>query len=242
MRLFFCLVFLSFFILCFSREKADSTKTRLKVNGNISLNSNGMAPIPSFSLGKPAVIGAFALNKGRFSYDPQIAYSLELKPWIIDNWLHYRLINKPSFELRTGIDISMFFSEYNAENYPVWQGQRYIALEIAGIYKFSSASSIALMYWSDNGLEEGTISGHLINLVYDRSDIALWKNILLSVNCQLFYINYTGDNDGLFISPKISLSVRNVPLSLFFQVTQALTSNISPDPGFRWNLGLSYIF
>ena len=51
-----------------------------------------MAPIPSFSLDKPALIGAFTFAEKRFSYEPQIAYGLDLRPWIIDNWLHYRMI------------------------------------------------------------------------------------------------------------------------------------------------------
>jgi hypothetical protein len=56
----------------------------------------------------------------------------------------------------------------------------------------------------------------------------------------LFYINYNGNNDGLFISPTLSLSVRNLPAALFLQATQGIVSNIEPWPGFKWNLGVSY--
>jgi len=226
----------------FSTEKSDSVKAKLHFNGNISINSNGMAPIPSFALGKPAVIAAFTIAKKRFSYDPSIAYGLNLRPWIIDNWVHYRLIYKSSFELRTGVDLSMLFSEYNGQDYKVLQGQQYITFEIAGIYKISPGSFVSLMYWNENGQDPGTISGHFINLVYDRTDIRIGKNIHLSGNCQLFYIGYTGYNDGLFISPRIAASLRNVPLSMFLQITQALKSNIEPFPGFKWNIGLAYIF
>jgi len=31
------------------------------------------------------------------------------------------------------------------------------------------------------------------------------------------------------------------PFSVFFQAIQALTSNISPSPGFRWNVRLAYM-
>jgi hypothetical protein len=66
------------------------------------------------------------------------------------------------------------------------------------------------------------------------------KNVQFAATLQIFYINYDGNNDGLFVSPKISSSVRNIPFSVFLQITQALSSNISPFPGFRWNIGISY--
>ena len=242
MRISFCLLFFLIFTPTFSKENADSSEAKLKFSGNVSFNTNGMAPIPAFSLGKPALIGAFTLQKKRFSYDGQIAYGLNLRPWIIDNWLHYRLIFKPRFELRTGVDFAMFFSEYDAGDYKILQGQQYITFEIAGIYRFSPKSSLSLMYWSDNGHDHGTMSGSFYNIVYERVDIEIGKTTLLAGTLQLFYVDYTGNNDGLFISPRIAASIRKIPLSLFFQATQPLITNIEPNPGFRWNAGLGYLF
>jgi hypothetical protein len=111
MKLFYCVVFSFIFTVSFSSEVSDSSKTKLEAKANISLNSNGIATIPAFSLDKPAVIASVALTKGRFSYDPMLAYGLERKPWFIDNWFHYRIIEKPSFELNAGINISMYFFE-----------------------------------------------------------------------------------------------------------------------------------
>jgi hypothetical protein len=76
-------------------------------------------------------------------------------------------------------------------------------------------------------------------MVYDRADIRIGKNFHLSVNCQFFYIYYTGYNDGLFISQRVASSRYNTPFSLCFQVTQAFTCNIEPFPVFKWNLGLA---
>jgi hypothetical protein len=243
MKIFFLLFFLFLAMQPLSsRERADSSRSKLVFNGNVSLNSNGMAPIPSFSLGKPALIGAFSLQKKRFSYDPQIAFGLDMRPWIIDNWVHYRLILKPKFELRTGIDFSMFFSKYDAGDYEIFQGQQYLTFEIAGIFKFTPTSNLSLMYWSDNGQDYGSISGSFYNIVYEKTGIRIGETLLLSGGLQLFYVGYTGNNDGLFISPRIAASLKNVPLSLFFQATQAIKSNIEPFPGFRWNIGLAWLF
>ena len=98
------------------------------------------------------------------------------------------------------------------------------------------------MYWSDNGQDYGTISGSFYNIVYERVDIEIGKALLLTGSLQLFYLDYTGNNDGLFISPRIAASIKKIPLSLFFQATQALTTNTEPNPGFRWNAGLAYLF
>jgi len=242
MRISFCLLLIFIFKLGYSVEKSDSSNSKLKFNGNVSLNSNGMAPIPAFSLGKPALIAAFTLQKKRFSYDGQIAYGLDLRPWIIDNWLHYRIICKPKFELRTGVDFAMFFSEIDEEDHKILQGQQYITFEIATIFKFSPRSILSLMYWSDNGQDYGTISGGFYNIVYERTDIEIGNTILFAAALQLFYLEYTGNNDGLFISPRIAASVKKIPLSLFFQATQPLTTNVEPNPGFKWNAGLAYIF
>jgi len=242
MRISFCLFFFVISNLTFSKENADSSATKLKFNGNVSFNTNGMAPIPAFSLGEPALIGAFSLQKRRFSYDGQIAYGLNLRPWIIDNWLHYRIIYKPKFELRTGVDFAMFFSEIDEGDHKILQGQQYITFEIATIFKFSPKSILSLMYWSDNGQDYGTISGSFYNIVYERLDIEIGKALLLTGSLQLFYLEYTGNNDGLFISPRIAAAIKKIPLSLFFQATQALTTNTEPNPGFRWNAGLAYMF
>jgi hypothetical protein len=241
MRKSFCALFTFIFLVSYSQDKADSSKTKLKAYASVSLNSNGIASIPAFSLGKPAVIASLSLVKNRFSYDPTLAYGFNMKPWFIDNWLHYKIISKPSWELRTGFNISSFFSEFQLEGEEsILQGQRYFAFELAVIYKLSAKSSLTFMYWNDNGYEPGSISGHFFNLIGERSDIKIGNSVMMAANFQLFYINYDGNNDGLFITPKISAGLRDNPFTIFFQATQVISSNVSPWPGFKWNVGISY--
>jgi hypothetical protein len=240
MRLSFCLAFLFIFTSSYSYELADSSKTKLVAGAVVSLNSNGMASIPAFSLGKPAIMASLSLAKNRFSYTPTLAYGLNLKLWYIDNWLNYKLIRKPAFELTAGFNVSTFGNNYNLPEGSILEAQRYFAYALTGVYKFSEKNSLTIAYWNDNGQEKGTLRGHFINLVGERSDMNIGKNVQFAATLQIFYINYDGNNDGLFVSPKISSSVRNIPFSVFLQITQALSSNISPFPGFRWNIGISY--
>lgn len=234
------LAFLLLFSIGWSREQTDSTKSPLEARASLSLNSNGIAYIPAFSLDKPAIIGAFSLARGRFSYDPQLSYGLNLKPWIIDNWFHYRIIERPAFELKAGAVISAFFSEYETTDESLLQAEKYLAAELLTTYRFTPLSSMAFTYLIDRGQDPGTLSGHFFNLQADRSEFKLGRKGLLSASLQLFYIDYTGDNDGLFTAANVSASLRNIPFSVFFQGIQPFWSNISPAPRFKWNVGLAY--
>lgn len=240
MRIPFCFLFVFIFTITYSQEETSASKRKLNAGATISLNSNGIASIPAFSLGKPAVIASISLVKNRFSYTPTLAYGLDLRPWFIDNWLNYKIIRKPAFELTAGFNISTFGNKYNLPEGYVWEAQRYFAFAMTGVYKISSKNLLTLAYWSDNGQEKGTIKGHFFNLVGERNDMNVGKSVLISAAVQIFYINYDGKNDGLFISPKVSSSIKDVPFSIFFQATQAISSNIEPFPGFRWNIGVSY--
>jgi hypothetical protein len=224
-----------------SAECYDSLNKKINASGTLSINSNGISSIPAFSLGEPAIIATASLGK-RFSWDPVLAYGLDVKPWFIDNWLHYLVIDKASFKLRTGVNFSMYFSDLKLPDKEVLQGERYWAFEVAGFWYFSPLSSLSLMYWSDNGQEPGTISGHYISLAWDRTGMRIGNHFKAGATIQVFYIGYDGNNDGLFIAPRLSASMNKLPLSLYFQATQAIVSNIEPFPGFNWNVGFMYSF
>jgi hypothetical protein len=242
MRINLCLLLLLISGVLYSQEKSDSSTKKLQASGSLSINSNGISSIPAFSLDAPAIIATASLGNGRFSWDPVLAYGLDIRPWFIDNWIHYLIVDKQKFKLRTGINFSMYFSELKLPDKDVLQGERYWALELAGFYYFSPVSNLSLMYWNDRGQDEGTITGHFISLAWDRSQIKAGKSLLFSTYIQLFYIDYDGNNDGLFIAPKISASLDRIPVNIFFQATQAIVSNIEPFPGFKWNVGAGWNF
>lgn len=223
-------------IIGFSQENSNKLESGI----SFSINSNGIAPIPAFSLGKPAAMASASFKIGRLSYSPTLAYALDMKPWYIDNWFHYRVVLRPKFELKAGVNFSTFLTNYKLPDEDIIKGERYLALSLTGTTSLSTRSSIAVDYWNDNGLEKRSISGHFFDLVYNRSEMRVGKRASWSANLMLFYINYDGMNDGLFFSPTFSITPNKLPLSLFLQATQAITSNIPDLQVFRWNVGLSY--
>ena len=68
----------------------DSLKTPLTIHGNIQLTNNAISPVPSFSLGKPALLTTLYLQKGRFSFSPEFNFDLQAKPWSVNTWLRYQ--------------------------------------------------------------------------------------------------------------------------------------------------------
>jgi hypothetical protein len=241
MKLFCTFLFISLlFIDAFSQN--DSTKHKLKAAGSASINSNGIAPVPAFSLDKPALIANVSLAKGRFSYEPAMAYSFELKPWYIDNWVNYRVINKEKFAFTVGFNASGFFSEDSSKNgKAIIRGERYFTFAFTGWFRITSRSTLTTAYWNDNG-QDGGISGHFFSAIGERTNIMTGSKTFLNASVQLFYLNYDGNNDGLFITPRISFNIINFPLSAFILGTQPITSNIEPFPEFKWNIGLAYAF
>ncbi len=134
---------------------ADSTKSnKLQAGVTFSLNSNGISSVPAFSLGDPALMASASLGKGWFSYDPTLAYSLDGHPWFIDNWLHVKLIRKPKFELRTGMNISSYCSKYITPEEDLYQVERYFAFELAATFRFARNMSLLAQYWNDRGQED----------------------------------------------------------------------------------------
>ena len=65
MKQFLFLVSLFIFTVTWSQETTENTKANLEATGTISINSNGIAYIPAFSLDMPAIIASFSLAKNR---------------------------------------------------------------------------------------------------------------------------------------------------------------------------------
>ena len=241
MRISIFLFFILIAATVFSQSTDKENAKKLKASGSFSINSNGVASVPAFTLGDPAFITSVSIAKGRFSYDPVLGYGLDLKPWFFDNWLHYKFIARPIFEMRAGFNYSTYFSEYTTPEETVLQGQRYFTFALEAFYTFKPKNSLQFAWWNDRGQEPGTIHGNYLSVAFERTEIEVAKKLLLSANGQLFYINYSDNNDGLFVTAKVSAAVKNIPLLLYFHGIQAITSNFEPFPGFKLNVGLAYV-
>lgn len=80
-------------------QTIESDSRTLDVRGNISVTNNGFSNIPSFSLGQPATVINLSAAGKRLSFEPELRFSLEGKPWSFLFWGRYKVINTKKYLL-----------------------------------------------------------------------------------------------------------------------------------------------
>ncbi|HEY6975356.1 MAG TPA: hypothetical protein VH396_03645 [Chitinophagaceae bacterium] len=91
-------------------QKIDSTKSITHFSGAAGITNNGISLIPTFSLGKPAAIFDMSIG-GKFSFDPELTFSLKGKPWYFLFWFRYKLVNSSRFRMHVGTHLGLNFKD-----------------------------------------------------------------------------------------------------------------------------------
>lgn len=116
------------------QAQTGSADNRFKLTGTITITNNGISLIPAYSLGKPAILAFFKLRKKRFSYEPDISFSYEGRPWGMGNMFRYIAIDDRKFKLKTGTALTLGFTypEVIQDNKTVIvnKAERFIWLEL----------------------------------------------------------------------------------------------------------------
>lgn len=231
------------FPLILSAQGTQVQNPGVRVSGSVDLTNNGVAPVPAFTLGDPALINSISISKGKFTYTPEVALDFDGNPWFIENWMRYQLVDD-KFGFYIGADWSFFFQDYipaQKEDSAVLETQRYLALEVAGTYKFSSNISSTFKYWYNKGVGERTIDGHFIDFTLNISQIPVSDHISLEIQPEIFFLEFTGQQDGLFFANGIKISHKEFPVSFTSQMIRHLWSNI-PNLKTEWSVGVQYTY
>ena len=240
LALFFIFVFQTVF-----GQKPDSTRTPLTFSGIINVTNNGFSNIPSFSLGKPATIINLAVGRKRTSFEPELRFSLEGKPWSFLFWLRHKVILRPKYQLSVGIHPGFNFRYEDAVikgvegNYIVTR--RYLTEELNQNFVVSKQVSISLYYMYGRGIDVGTTKHtHYLSLRAAFLNLKIAKDITVRLNPQVFYLK-TDDKDGFFLAVSLGIMKKNWPISIGAMMNQKIKSTIVAKD-FNWNVGLNYIF
>lgn len=218
-----------------------------KFSGTIGLNTNGISPVPAFSLGKPAIMGFFSLRKNRFSFDPEVAYSTDGTPWFFSSCFRYRIFGKKKLEIKVAAvwNVSHSYPEVieNGVSKTITKAERYLVFEFVPTYKLSEKFSLGSAVFVGRGFDKGSLKQmHFISLVANITKLRLSKKLYYSLFPQVFYLNLDGDTDSFFVSGVAGIGHKKLPLFLSSHMNQPVVTSISPNPGFSWNVGLSYNF
>lgn len=227
-------------------QETDSTKRIRHVGGAINVTNNGISLIPTFSLGKPAAIFNVLIGNNKLSFEPELRFSLEGKPWSFIFWGRYKLINTQRFKLNVGAHPSFVFKTItivdNGVQKDIIQAQRFAALELSPYYMLTKNTSIGMYYLMGHGFQEdATKNTQFVTLNSNFSNIKLSKQLLLRLSPQFYYLNMD-NSDGFFFTGAFTLTHRQTPFAISSVINKEITTNIAASQNIVWNVTVSYSF
>lgn len=213
----------------------------------VTLTSKGISTIPSFTLGKPALMVDLSMGKGKLSFDPLFRFSLEGKPWTIVFWFRYnKLIDTEKFNLTIGGHPALAFKSSSIVQNGVPREsilvRRYLASEIAPNWQVSSNISVGIYHLLTHSLETDVVRNtNFLALRSNFSNLKISDQFYLKFFPQVYFIK-ADNTHGYYVNATLTLAKKNFPLSVSSQVNKALKSNVAGSPDHVWNLNLVYSF
>jgi hypothetical protein len=211
--------------------------------GTVSVTHNGISLIPSFSLGDPAALFDLKFTKGRFSFEPDMRFALEGKPWSFLFWFRYKAVQHEKFSLRLGVHPALNFRTItinrNGADEEILESRRFLASEIAPSYQIGKNVGVGLYYLYSYGLDNSAKNNHFIVASVSFSKINLTEQFHLSFSPQAYYLKQD-DIDGFYAVAFFTLSKEGFPLSVSSILNKAIDTRIQPEKDFTWNVSLNY--
>lgn len=227
-------------------QKKDSASRTSYFMGNVSVTNNGLSLIPTFSLGKPATILVMATGKGRFSFEPELRFSLEGRPWSFIFWWRYKLVQKDKFTLRVGAHPALNFKTQevmvNGNPSKAVITRRFLTAEMAPNYFVTKNTSVGVYYLYSYGLDDPLVRHrHFFTINSVFSNVHLARNYYMRIAPQVFYLRI-GKEKGYFTTATINIAKKNFPLSVGTILNKSIESDITGSKPFVWNVSLFYSF
>lgn len=242
------LLFFTLLHLLFSSfsQKADSTKVISHFSGAASVTNNGISIVPSFSLDKPAAIFMLSMGKNRFSFEPDLRFSLAGRPWSFLFWARYKLVNNDRFQMNAGTHLGLNFKTsvlpVNGDSSETTVTRRYLAGELFPRYTLTKNISIGIYYLYSHGIDAGTIGNtHFITFNTNFSNIKITDQFFMRFNPQFYYLKLD-EEDGFYITSSFTLAKKKFPLSISAIINKIIHTNIAGSKNFVWNVSLVYTF
>lgn len=239
----------SLFILLFSMPAStaqDTAKVPTRFAGAVTVTNKGISTVPNLTLGKPAAIFDFTVAKQKLSFEPQLRFALEGKPWSFLFWWRYKLLKTEKFQLNLGAHPALSFKRkmiplgsIEKEDMVV---RRYLAGELAPSYLISKNATLGLYWLYSRGIENDlTQNTNLISVRGSLSHLKISDRYYLRINPQLYYLIMDGV-DGVYFNSSVTLANRNFPVAVSALVNQPVKTNIVIGNEFLWNISLVYSF
>ena len=235
-------IFLIFSFNATFSQHADSTQTPSFLRGQITATNNGVSLIPTFSLGKPAVLFDMNVGKGRLSFDPMFRFGMNGKPWAFVFWWRYKLIQQKKFNLGLGAHPSVVFRDIsvteNGSTRNYMSAQRYFAWEASPNYLITKNASLGLYYIGSKGLTKDIVQNTTFIALRSVLNMNLSNKFKLGLIPQTYYLKMD-DNERTYVNATLNLYKKDFPVSLNAIASKAIKTNIV-GKDFLWSIGLVF--
>lgn len=231
-------------LFSFSQE-TDSTRLLFNFSGSVAVTTQGISTIPNLTLGKPASI--FDLSMGRrLTFDPQLRFSLDGKPWTFLFWWRYKLLTASKLKCTIGVHPALVFKTrtFLADSIPVDKivADRYLAGELNCNYSISEKISVGGYYLYSRGIEKNsTRNTHFISFRAGFSNLGLPGHLRVRFTPQIYYL-ILDTHTGYYFNATATLFRPDFPLLVSALVNKTIQSNIPVGKDFLWNVSLIYSF
>lgn len=226
-------------------QATDSIPKETHIGGTITLTQNGISLIPSFSLGKPAVMFDFNVGGKKLTFEPFFRFGLDGKPWSFVFWGRYKAIDSKRFRMSVGAHPSYVFRSItelaNGAATEKIQVSRFVAMDLTPTFIISRGISAGIYYLYSHGLDPTSIQNtHFLTLNASFSDIRFGSKWYAKFNPQVYYLNQTG-HDGFYFTYSLTLARRKFPISAQTILNKSIHTTI-PGRDLVWNVSLLYNF
>lgn len=237
---------LLFFVGIYGKAQEQDTAKNYFFNGTISANANGISLIPSFSLGRPAMIFELALGGERLSFEPEMRFAMDARPWSFILWWRYKIVKYEKFKLHIGAHPAFIFNsnfvlDASGKELEHTEVRRFFAGEIAPSYQISKNFKIGTYYLLGTRLDKGYHElNHFVALNGSINNIPISEKLYLNLKPQVFYLRLTNDV-GYYVSSTAFLGLKDFPLGIGGLLNRAISTEIQGDD-WVWNVSLNYNF
>lgn len=225
---------------------ATPNPPRATVSGTLTVTNKGISMIPTFTLGKPAAMLEMSVRHDRLSFDPQIRWGLDGKPWSFVFWGRYQVVRDPRYHLTVGVHPAIIFrrtpATINGRTGEFLVARRYLAAEVAPSLSLTPHVNVGLYHLYSHALAfDAAQHTNFTALRATVTGIPLAPHVHLRLDPQLYTLHLDALH-GVYANATATLTRDHTPFALSVGGNQPIDKGVAGGTEPLWNVSLAYSF